>query len=119
MFGFYEDQTKKTILEPLIIFSENKIFKLLLHSLIFSSDDTMISFIWFQGNLFFRFDSFLFHFLHLLCKNNFWICGRINAIRLDRNDNSTIQFKKHVSIQSHNSRLIRLILVMQLWGVNT
>jgi len=86
--------------------------KLLLYPFILSSDDAMISLVWFQSDLLLRLDSFRLHFLNFLCKHDLRVRSRIDAICFDRDYNTAIKFEEHVGIQSDNTCLIRLTLAI-------
>ena len=73
-----------------------------------ADDDTMVSFIRFQSQLFERLDSFFSQLLHFTSEHGFGIDGRVDTVGLDGDDDKTTVLQEHVRVQSDDSRLIGL-----------
>jgi hypothetical protein len=56
---------------------------------VYANNNSMISFIRFQGELFLGFHFLSLHFLHLSSKNCSWLSRRINTVCLNRNKKSS------------------------------
>jgi len=68
----------------------------------------MVTFVWFEGELFLRLEFLLSESLHFFGKCSLcWEC-RINAVSLDRNDKVSAILDEILRVQSQDSRLIRL-----------
>lgn len=71
-------------------------------------NDCVISFVWLQCDLFLRFQFVRLQFLDFGRKHCFWLGGRVNARRLNRNDKVAAILEEMLGVQGHDTCLIGL-----------
>merc|ERR1719321_1457299 len=64
--------------------------------------------IWFEGKLFLRLALLFLELIDLGREHNFWRSGGINAISLDRHDETSTVLEEHVGVESDDTSLVRL-----------